>query len=224
MIEKVCGRCKVKLPATEDNFYVNNNYNDGLSNCCKTCRKEYGREWKKKNKKRHSELSVKYSQTEKGKEKIKIYRAKNKEMIYESHKKWREKNSDYTSQSQKKWRKKNSNYTRQYKNKIKSIKQKLPCTLTSKQWEVIKADFDNKCCYCGEEKPLEQEHFMPLKNGGEYTKDNIIPSCKSCNSSKRAEDFFKWYPRNKNYSKKRENKIIQYLNYTKENTQQLNIF
>lgn len=96
----------------------------------------------------------------------------------------------------------------------------LPSTLTLTQWEDIKSQFNNKCCYCGKEKPLHQEHFSALSKGGEYTHNNIIPACQSCNTSKRAEDFLKWYPRQRFYSKKREKFLLLHLGY-KDNIQQL---
>lgn len=87
------------------------------------------------------------------------------------------------------------------------------------QWEEIKKHFDYKCAYCGKDLPLAQEHFLALSKEGEYTLNNIIPSCKSCNSSKATKDFFKWYPNYKNYSKKRERAILKFLGYTDENQQ-----
>jgi hypothetical protein len=71
-----------------------------------------------------------------------------------------------------------------------------------------------RCAYCN--KILEnatQDHFIAMSKGGEYTKNNIVPACKSCNSSKNDLDFFEWYPIQKFYSKQREYKILKYLNY-----------
>jgi len=102
----------------------------------------------------------------------------------------------------------------------RSLKKNVISTLTKEQWEGIKKDFNNTCCYCGKEIQLAQEHFIPLSKGGEYTSNNILPSCKHCNSSKRDKDFKTWYPKYNFYSKKREVKILKYLNY-KNNNQQL---
>ena len=99
--------------------------------------------------------------------------------------------------------------------KRRARKRLLPATLTAEQWEKIKKAFDGKCAYCGEEKPLQQEHFVALSKGGEYTHNNIIPSCQSCNCSKNDKSFFDWYPRFKRYSKKRETTILKFLNYKK---------
>lgn len=104
-------------------------------------------------------------------------------------------------------------------------KRKTPKTmqLTIKQWIDCIKEFDKKCAYCGKEKKLTQEHFIPLSKGGEYSINNIIPVCGSCNSSKQDRDFFKWYPKQPFYSKSRETKILKYLEYDKQLNQQLSI-
>lgn len=101
-----------------------------------------------------------------------------------------------------------------------ALKKSLPINFDMKTWEETLLYFNNQCAYCGKETDLEQEHFIPLTKNGEYTRNNIIPACKSCNCSKKDRDFFKWYPRYKYYSKRREQKILKYLNY-KDDTQQL---
>jgi len=108
--------------------------------------------------------------------------------------------------------------------KREAKKRELPRTLTVGQWESIKVVFENKCAYCGKEKPLEQDHFVPLNSRGEYTHNNIIPACRSCNSSKHDYDFFDWYPKRKSWSRERENKILKHLNYDKKRKQQLALF
>jgi len=100
---------------------------------------------------------------------------------------------------------------------------KLLSTLTEQQWENVKLIFENKCCYCGEEKKLEQEHFISVINLGPYTHDNIVCACKSCNNSKGPKRFEDWYPSFKHYSKLREQKILLFLNYDRNNNQQLSI-
>lgn len=93
--------------------------------------------------------------------------------------------------------------------RIKKLLQKFNIS----DWEKCKMAFDNRCAYCGKELVLEQEHFIPTVMGGEYTSNNIIPACRSCNSSKNNRDFFDWYIKQPFYSKQREHKILKYLNY-----------
>lgn len=95
--------------------------------------------------------------------------------------------------------------------------------LTVSQWEECKEAFDYKCAYCGSKRKLTQDHFIPLSRGGEYSINNIVPVCLSCNSSKLDNNFFEWYPKQPFYSKSREKRILNYLNYNENLNQQLSI-
>jgi 5-methylcytosine-specific restriction endonuclease McrA len=58
-------------------------------------------------------------------------------------------------------------------------------TFTRKEWEARKAQFGNRCAYCGRKaKRLTPDHYMPLSKGGTNSIDNIIPSCERCNRRK----------------------------------------
>jgi 5-methylcytosine-specific restriction endonuclease McrA len=63
---------------------------------------------------------------------------------------------------------------------------------TAQDWQRALAYFGNKCAYCGTEGDLQQEHFVPVRDGGNYTPDNIIPACGPCNAEKQGRDPFKW--------------------------------
>lgn len=44
---------------------------------------------------------------------------------------------------------------------------------------------NGKCTYCGQQfEKLTLDHFNPITRGGDGLVDNLIPCCKSCNSSK----------------------------------------
>lgn len=66
--------------------------------------------------------------------------------------------------------------------------------------------------------PLVREHFIAMNNRGGYIKENILPACESCNSSKNDNLFEDWYPKYKFYNKERESIILEYINSNKENT------
>jgi len=57
-------------------------------------------------------------------------------------------------------------------------------------------------------KPLEQEHFLPVTKNGGYYFGNIITACRSCNSSKQNKLFSEWYPSQSFYNIDRKNKIL----------------
>ena len=57
--------------------------------------------------------------------------------------------------------------------------------------DVIKALYDEDCLYCG--RPAEAaDHFNPIARGGLHCRENIVPSCNSCNSSKNAKEPVAW--------------------------------
>lgn len=169
--------------------------------------KERSRLWYNANPGKHNAIS-------------KVWREANPERMKVLAKAYHEANPDKVKGASKAWREANPGKTRQYVQCRNATKRSLPSTLTITQWENIKTFFDNRCSYCGEEKPLHQEHFIPLSKGGEYASSNIICACASCNSSKGAKPFGIWYPKYKYYSTKREKAILDYLGY-KNGIQQL---
>ena len=109
--------------------------------------------------------------------------------------------------------KENKDYFVKATQKRRAKLKELDYKLTLKEWEDTKKHFNNQCSYCGKSlKRLTQDHFIPLSDNGSYTKDNIIPSCKSCNSSKNKRDFKEWYKTYKYYDEERERKILNYIN------------
>lgn len=57
--------------------------------------------------------------------------------------------------------------------------------LTATEWTETKEYFDHRCAYCGRQpEKLTIDHIVPLSRGGAHTKENIVPACRSCNSSK----------------------------------------
>ncbi|MBK5254375.1 MAG: HNH endonuclease [Peptostreptococcaceae bacterium] len=150
----------------------------------------------------------------------KIYRNKNSEIIaVKSHLKYL-RNAKSISEKGKIYRIKNRVAIRKWKAQSEEVRRTRIkggiCNFTYKDWNKCISYFDNKCAYCGKELKLEKEHFVPVANSGDYTKNNIIPACRHCNSSKGSKSFFKWYPKFRHYSKKREKLILKYLDYDNE--------
>jgi 5-methylcytosine-specific restriction endonuclease McrA len=64
---------------------------------------------------------------------------------------------------------------------------------SNEDWERCLDYFDGSCAYCNEKRDdLQQEHFVPVRDGGNYVPTNIIPACPPCNSEKQGRDPFKW--------------------------------
>ena len=89
-----------------------------------------------------------------------------------------------------------------YRHKRHSRMRDLPHTLTPGEWNDALLFFGNRCAYCGKETALEQDHVIPITMGGGYTANNIVPACKSCNSSKGAKPVNVWFPEQTFYTDK----------------------
>jgi len=180
-------------------------------------RNEYNRKYAEENKERLKEYSrIRYEKERdkileqhklyylKKREEILIqvaeYRKNNKNKIYESNKRYYQTLAGMESQ-------------RKASHRRKARERDLKATLTLEQWQACVDCFDNTCAYCGKEKKLTQDHFVPVVKQGTYTVDNILPACRSCNSSKQDFDFGEWYKTKPFYSEKRLRKIYKYLNY-----------
>jgi len=67
--------------------------------------------------------------------------------------------------------------------------------LTPQQWAALK-DAWAGCAYCGAVgTPLQRDCVLPISRGGRYTLDNVVPACRSCNTSKRNDEVTAWLRR-----------------------------
>lgn len=67
--------------------------------------------------------------------------------------------------------------------------------LTDRQWAALK-DAWAGCAYCGATStPLQRDCVLPISRGGRYTLDNVVPSCRSCNTSKCNDEVTSWLRR-----------------------------
>lgn len=70
------------------------------------------------------------------------------------------------------------------KHRRRALKQNAEGSFTDQEWIELCNQYGNKCLSCGEQKPLEADHIVPLSKGGTNFITNIQPLCKSCNCSK----------------------------------------
>jgi 5-methylcytosine-specific restriction endonuclease McrA len=161
---KVCSRCSRELPLAE--FHGKNRGKLGVEVFCKQCKNKAGHDY------RHSE---------EGKAAIKEL---NKTDLYKATKK------KYSQSPKGKLTKRKNNRTENGKAKFARARHKrraamaILSTLTAEEWKNIKDQYKHKCVYCGKTKPLTMEHLIPLSRGGHHVKENIVPACLSCNSTR----------------------------------------
>lgn len=133
-------------------------------------------------------------------------------IVKNNQKRWADKNKNkihtknikYKQINQKKCNELNKGY---WKKIFKNTKRPI----TNKQWVRCKDFFENKCAYCDSNIDITKDLFIPSALGGSYEKNNIVPACNSCNSSKKDKQIMEWYPFQKFYSEFKLAKIYKYL-------------
>jgi 5-methylcytosine-specific restriction endonuclease McrA len=74
-------------------------------------------------------------------------------------------------------------------------------------WKDAMIHFKGCCSYCGAKQSrklkLTRDHLVPVTKGGLTTRQNILPACARCNSSKSNHDLDVWYPKQKFYTPER---------------------
>lgn len=67
--------------------------------------------------------------------------------------------------------------------------------LTPEQWTALQQAWGG-CAYCGAtDQPLQRDCVLALSRGGRYTLQNIVPACRSCNTSKCNDEVTAWLRR-----------------------------
>jgi 5-methylcytosine-specific restriction endonuclease McrA len=69
--------------------------------------------------------------------------------------------------------------------------------LTDSQWAALKEAWGG-CAYCGAiGTSLQKDCVLPISRGGRYVIANVVPSCRSCNTSKCNLEVTSWMRRKK---------------------------
>ena len=124
---------------------------------------EKGREVEKKSK-------LKYRYKNGGKEKDKLWRAKNKDKVKKYRSKYKKSAIGLFKACE-------------YQHKRREWG-KTGRGLTLDEWQDIIKKYNFRCAICKKKTKLEQDHIIPLSKHGKHDKDNIQPLCRRCNALK----------------------------------------
>jgi hypothetical protein len=219
---KKCYDCNEWIMADLDHFSKVNENKDGLNTRCKLCQKKYNLEYYSKTRDHQIELSKKNQKDnwDRHKEKVYEYYHNNeayrlRQIAYAQTDKYREGQSKWRrTESGKRCAKISGEKRSQKKHKV-----------DKREWVACKEYFNNECAYCGlpitqhfrkhnDKFVLHDLHKEHVDDEGSIYLDNCIPSCQSCNSSKRKQKLFKWYNiKNPKFEQIRLDKILQWLSY-----------
>ena len=212
METKKCSKCG-EVKGVEQ-YNKNGKRKDGRQvyrTMCKNCSKgyyqsntarriDYGRAYYQKNKEHVKEYNK--EQYQKNKERVKEHNKEhyqmNKEHIKETSKAHYQKNKEHKKEYDKKYRRTpaGKSVEKAGNSKRRALETGAPySTSIYKQYLLTKSLLNSKCAYCGARLCGNDnlEHVVPLHTGGTHTPDNIVCSCKSCNSSKHTKPMEQWY-------------------------------
>jgi 5-methylcytosine-specific restriction endonuclease McrA len=111
------------------------------------------------------------------------YRIRNKQTII----KWRSNNVEKIKLSDRNRYKKDKEKIKQKVRRRKLMLKGVVGTHTKQEWNDLKFIYNYKCWICERVEPeieLTRDHIIPISKGGHDNIENIIPLCRSCNSSK----------------------------------------
>lgn len=93
----------------------------------------------------------------------------------------------------------------------RAAKSGVGADLTKGQWISILDWFGHECAYCGSAGGLTQEHVVALAQGGRHTLRNVVPACVSCNSRKFVTEMETWFRTQAFFNADRLARIQQHL-------------
>lgn len=64
-------------------------------------------------------------------------------------------------------------------------------TLTPAQWTEVWESYRGLCAYCPA-PATSMDHVVPRKAGGKHETENVVPACRSCNSSKKTRPLLRF--------------------------------
>lgn len=142
-----------------------------------------------------------FRRTSEGKDRRKKEYLKNPAEAKARAKKWKLANPEKVSASasrirkteEGRFRQRIANHSRRAKKKLATVNGALP--ITQEWFRELCQTHGNRCYYCWDSQhPLTMDHIKPLALGGLHVRENILPSCKSCNCKK--SDFLieEWRP------------------------------
>lgn len=102
----------------------------------------------------------------------------------------------------------------------RALSKGLSVTMTENDLKECIEFFEYKCAYCGKVNKsdlLHQESVVPFSMGGGYERNNIVPSCKSCNSHKTDLNVEVWYREYPFFTQERFDKIHEWTKYSEQN-------
>lgn len=159
---RTCSRCELTKSLID--FAKDSATPSGYSRWCRTCAREYQRQWRKNNPERCRAFILKHI-------------AKNPADWVARARAWNVAHPERVRE--------NNRVCRSKRRARKRLAGAM--TLTAPQWREIKRRHRGRCYWCRQRRELTIDHVIPLSRGGQHVAENIVASCLPCNLHKHAK-------------------------------------
>jgi hypothetical protein len=168
-------------------------YNNHKCRCdeCKAKKAEYAR----RTRERYPDYAKNYyaANTELCRQRTEDWRQRNLEASRKKSRDWSRNNPERRNAKQRRWNANNKDKLFIANKKLQAERRKAKSyQFTAKDWRRLVRRFGSCCAYCGVKAKMTVEHVVPIVRGGTHSIGNILPVCKSCNSSKNKKLLIEW--------------------------------
>lgn len=202
VVERQCSKCKEWLEENTDNYYLHNKSKPelGYNSECKRCAIKRSDAIQKKNPERTQRTKHEHY-------------LRNIDIWVDRQREYNKEHVEEIAKKEKEWAEKNRERVREYS------RNKRHHDITEREWKSCLQFFDNSCAYCGmtleEHKKLNghQLHKEHVDDEGYNDVRNCVPSCRSCNSTKKNKTIEQLFKLNiiDNFTLERYNKIMKWI-------------
>ncbi len=186
VVSLVCTRCEESKAPSE--FHKKTGASapkHGFAMPCKACQRGARAARQLEYRKRHPER-VKASQTE-WLAKHPDYERERGKRRYQADPAYRERGA----KAAREWAKAHPEYYRAAAKLRRARLSGVVCDLTDQETRELFEEYAGLCAYC-HAAATTIDHVMPISAGGSHSKANLVPACKSCNSSKHDKPLLVW--------------------------------
>jgi len=182
---KHCKYCGNDLPI--EAFDIRRASKDGRSFKCKTCSRAYNKQRYQENPAPVKERAIRWA-AENPERRVEIRTASADRHAEENRAKGREYGRRMRREDPTRARLVGRLYAKLRRERLLSIEG----TVSLEEISALLLRAGGLCVYCSRPRSLTIDHFNPVVHGGAGSIENLIPCCKSCNSSKSARDGADW--------------------------------
>ena len=193
---KHCNKCDQDKPLEE--FPKDSTRKGGRHTTCKICKRSQTNFWASKNPEKKKAAKERWKEKHNGtpeqRAKYRAHYQDNKERILAIRRELFRKNPEARKAVNDQWRRSNMDKARKQRADYRAKTSVAGLTTALHGVKIAEDDQEGTCYWCGttEADVWHTDHIMPLRLYGCHLEENIVHSCRSCNTSKKEKHPLAW--------------------------------